>query len=664
MKEKNEFKKDIAIMVSQAICACTSMISTCSPQFIQNLYVILGDAYDIIRDKKNSSSQYRVTKTYNAKCFGNWSTHAASGILSATVKIFVKAMDRNNFTENLVSGCTNYMVAESKIYKNFDCTCRDYMVGRLNQAIVSITAKIDKIIAICGNERGKRTLERFALMETMNNSTSLKVAFAQTKLYEKTRDQIVFTNSHANLIYQSIDEKNRIHYMYKLHAIQNGLDDPNKFETITSLMKYVPKRSGVQFDPIDMQFLQLCVEIDYPQLTEKCRRKLVNDVCEMDFYNDDRCWYINLIKSSICYLQYTIEFDLYKSNVKLTKFFEPLNEKFVFLNYEIKIVKHLQESLDYLSKFLQAKDVWSSQKCKDRFILHTEKLLQSIGECLINRHYKDLAITAFDLLFQLAESSQHPLIQIVAAGHLIENINLNSTKSEKVIVTKLQSIVMQKLKYVVTMSDVELGNFLLSFLQLTMYTLRFQHNNEHAKKYMQAINKLLDKYDPKKEKYLACRLKYAEVMFEMIVRDSDATITPITFIEDIFHRFKEIKSISLQDRRIVPGIQFDLVSTLYAFTQPRYEFNCIKSLERQVHFASIRNGYLLLFAKNSILETSECLLSTARGLEVRKVFKFCYSFFVRTTRHIFKSSHIVTRTQFDGGQFNRKPYIPNQAIVI
>lgn len=609
-------------MVSQVIGACTTLIPYGTVQFIQNTFVLLGVTYDTIRNKNIVANRCRVMKTFNLCNEDHNITHIGLDVLIAARRIVVKAIERDNFNAHIVSGCSYHMVAESGILDKLNCKCQPAFVLDLNRAVDSIAANIGKIIATCGDERGQRTLEKLASLQSLHSSTHSRTTAALIKVCERRGDKALLINLLASKLLCSTDEKNRRHNIYQLHLIQKDFDDPANFETIPAILKRLPTaRTAVNHpDASRLLLSQLACEILYPILNNVCRRKLIEDVCEMDLYNDDRCCYINLLKSAVCYLQYTIDKEHYKSNVLVSNLFEQLNDKFVSLNNELNVVQKLRESLDCLQKFLASKDVWSSTTDKDNHISLAEQFLQLIGECLINRHYKDWAITAFDSLYRLAKVSQNPLKQMVAAGYLVENMNLKSTLTEQEIVTELQSIVMQKLKDVTTMGDDELGNFLLSFLQLTMYTMRFQQNIEHTKKYMQAINKLLDKYDRKKEKYVAARLKYSEVMFEMIVSDSAAQITPITFIEDIFHRFQSTRSFSAQDSRTVSGITFDLISTLYAFTRPRYVLRYGKSLIWTIHTASLRNGYLLLFAKTTILTSSECLLVNGKHLEVNWFF--------------------------------------------
>lgn len=623
VKEKHESRQDIGIMMAQVICACTSLISDSSDLFIRNVFILLGLIYDSVRDKSIHPRKYQTTKILD-NCCDRMLAHIGLDILQAIRKIFVGALHRNNINEISVSATSNYIVAESTILETWTCKNRVPMVGDFDDTVKTIAVNVDAILSKCGLPRTKLTIERCLSSAIISANTNEELCNALLKvggISNKTRAEI---NYHAKGILHTATIAKQIFYMHKIHSVQASLNDPTKFDTISEIMKQLPSVRQSTIDTARLQFMQLTTEIDYPKLPETYQRKLIADVCKMDFYKSDRCSYINLIKSNVCYLECMANIQHYKSNVELKENLAPLNEDFVSLKNEIDIAKKLCEAVDYVAKFLQDKDVWCTERDKDYFIARTEKLLQRIGETLINRQYKDLAMPAFNLLYQLAKTANNPLNQIFAAGYLIENIGLHSTISEKEIATELQSLIMGKLRDVNEMSVDELGKFLLSFLQLTMYTMRYQYNIEHAKKYMQAINKLLNKYDSEQEKYLPVRLKYSEAMFVMIVRDSKATITPVTFIEDIFHRFTKIKYVSTSHYNTVPGIIFDLITTLYAFTQPRYEFRYAKSLVWTLHSTSIRNGYLFLLAKTTILSSSESLLTGGKYLEVRQ--KKCFLF--------------------------------------
>lgn len=635
VENKDDYRKDIAIMTSQVIRACTSLISKSSETFIEDIFHILGNAYDIVRDK-TLTTNYSFTFTYN-RCCENMNTHAGLQILEAIRKIFVGALEINNFNEKLCSSLSFFVVAESTILESFDCEHRSSLVWELGETMktISRTTMIDKIVTKCGHDRSKKTLERFLSTTPQSPRTYSIIADALIEICEKAGDKHLKILSFAKKCLNGSTSQKR-HYIWKLHECQVELDDPTKFEPISSILN----KFTVKEQLVHLQLLELVTEIEYPKLTVACKRKLIEDVCKMDFYHEDGCGLTNLIKSTICYVDAMANIQHYRSNFTSTDYYEPLKEDFASINNEIVIITKLVEASDYLAKFLQDTDVWFVEKdkivwrmSKNDFISFMENLLKKIGESLMNRHYKELAIPTFNLLYKLAEMVNHPLKQIVAAGHIIENIGLHLSISEKEIVTKLQGIIMEKLKDVNTMSVDELGDYLRSFLQLTMYTVRYQYNIDHAKKYMQAINKLLNKFDSEQEKFIAVRLKYNEVMFELIVKESKASIAPFTFVEDIFHRFKRVRYVSSSDHNTVPGIMFDLVSTLYAFTRPRYEFLHAKSLFWTVHTTSIRNGYLFLFAKSTILTISECLLVNGKRLEVRKK---CYKYlYLRCSRTLF-----------------------------
>lgn len=145
---------------------------------------------------------------------------------------------------------------------------------------------------------------------------------------------------------------------------------------------------------------------------------------------------------------------------------------------------------------------------------------------------------------------------------------------------------------------------------------------------MQAISKLLNKYDSNKAKFSVVRLKYDEVMFQVIVKDPDTTIAPVTFIEDIIHRFQNIRWSSRADFRMVPGITLDLLVAINEFTQPRYEPYLISTLNETVHDEAIRNGCMLLLARAAVLTSSRIMLDSKDDLTVR-VAVFYYFVYVR-----------------------------------
>lgn len=620
VQDKNELRKDIAIMISLVINACSSSISFGSVKFMENILAILGQIYDIVRDKSASNGEYMLLKTfYVQKCCDKTNSHIALQGLGAVREIFQRAVDRNVFSEKLVSACSNYMVVESEILEYLNCSNRSDLIYYFGISAESIFARIARINSLAGHERADRTLYRLLSMKILHSGFRHRIISKLIARNETADDKTEFINAHVMKILLGEGTKSEIH---SIHKLQKDLQDTNKFEIISSIARKLPK---IKIDLVYLQFMQIRVEIEYPLFNEAFRQKMITDVCETDFYKNDRSSILNLVKSGVCYLQSMVHIERYKSNVVAKDTYGPLNEDFVLLNNEIEVVKQLRESLNYLVKFFQCKDLWILDERKDVYIEYMEKMTKRIGVDLISRHYKDLAVRAFDLLYRLAEpgTSRFKVTRIQAAGYLIENIDQQSTISEEEIVKDLQSKIISELKYVDVMASTskdDFGDFLLSFLQLTMYTLRYQHKMEHAKKYMQAINKLLCKYDRSQQNYIAVRLKYSEVMFEMIVRDKETSITPITFIEDIFHRFQKIQCVSRSDFITVPGILFDLISTLHAFTQPRYEFRQAKSIIWYAHLSSLRKGYLLLFAKTTILTSSECLVTCGKHLEVKNIF--------------------------------------------
>ncbi|XP_037028732.1 uncharacterized protein LOC119068971 isoform X2 [Bradysia coprophila] len=611
-----KYIKDGAIMMSQIIRASTSLISKGSLAFKQKIVTILNGLYEIIRNKSLSACQYIFRKAFKADCCDRPITHAGLQILETVRTIVVEAIRGNNFNEILVSAMSNFAMAEEEIISNFDCAARKNLNWSLRETFRFILDNIDKIVTTCGLDRAKRTLQKCLTMNSLEGLNCVRTVDALSNIC-KDSDNIAEKISWAAFGFMfCTDRKNKIFYLCKLHELQSKLNDPKQFATITSLVKDLPKKkNSVDIDPIQLQLFQISVEIDYPRLSEMCLKKLGDDMCEMDFYKNGHSFNANLCKSGVCYVLFLAHMQQYKSNVKFERMDDPLNEKFVLLKKEVEIVGKLKEALDYLAEFIRDEDAWLGKKDSADYILLAEKFLLVIAETLINRHYKEQAVAAFELFYKFTKLIDHRVNQIIAAGYLVENIHLTSTVSEKEIVTELQSNIMQKLKDVNTMSEDELGSFLFGFLQLTMYTLRHQCNIEHTKKYMQSINKLLDKYDGTKAKYLPARLKYAEVMFELIVKNPDTTITPVTFIEDIFHRFKQIRMVSRSDYRTIPGIILDLLITLHEFTQPRYELCYTSSLNMTVHSVAIQKGYLFLLAKVTIVQSGEMLLINGKYLK-------------------------------------------------
>ncbi|KAG4080135.1 hypothetical protein HA402_008206 [Bradysia odoriphaga] len=609
--------KDVAIMVSQIIRASTFLISRGSIVFKQKIVTLLNDLYKVIRNKKLSACEYIFRKTYDRVCCDKSNTHAGLQIMETVRTIVVEAIKENKFNEVLVSVMTNFATAEAEIISHFDCTTRNNLNVRLRRTFRFISVNIDQILTTCGLDRAKRTLQKCLAINSLEQSQCVHTIDTLLKICKDADNIAEKISWTAMLLMFCADRKRRIFFMHQLHKLQSKLNDPQQFETISTIVKGLPKKKySVDLDPIQLQLLQISVEIDYPLLSAMCLQKLGDDMCEMDFYKNDHSFNANLCKSGVCYVQFLAHMKRYQSNVKFERSSDPLNEKFVLLKKEVEIVGKLKEALDYLAEFIRDTDAWLGKEDSADYILVAEKLLIIIGETLISRHYKNLAVTAFELFYKFAKLINNRLNQMMAAGYLVENIHLASTISEKEIVTELQSNIMQKMRDVNTMSEDELGSFLFGFLQLTMYTLRHQCNIEHTKKYLLAINKLLNKYDSNKEKYLPTRLKYAEVMFELIVKNPDTTITPVTFIEDIFHRFKQIRMVSKSEYRTIPGVILDLLITLHEFTQPRYEHRYTSSLNMTVHSAAIRNGYLFLLAKTAVLESSELLMINGKHLKV------------------------------------------------
>lgn len=232
------------------------------------------------------------------------------------------------------------------------------------------------------------------------------------------------------------EEKSLINCMLELHKLQKQLACPDQFETISSIVKGLPKKDyPLKLDVVQLQMLQVTVEIDYPRLPPMCLQKLIDDMCHMDFYKNDHSCYASLCKSGVCYMQCLAHTQQYKSNINAENALEPSNKKFVSLKKEGEIVVQLKKALDYLAEFVRDHNTWIGKEGSAGYIKFAEKLLQIIGENLVNRHYQDVAVIAFDLFYELAELFDRPHNQMIAAGYLIENIQFGSTKTEMEIVT-------------------------------------------------------------------------------------------------------------------------------------------------------------------------------------------------------------------------------------
>lgn len=559
------------------------------------------------------SDKYIWGKSYQKNCCDKWDKHIALQMLETVRNIFMGAMDRNTFDECTVSSCVNFMVAEATVLEHLDCKNRAIGFWHVNNAACLIIKNMNAIIDKCGRDRGVRTIKKFLSIQTQHHYLSYyNITTDLINIYSKTGEladrinlcAVRFLDAHNHY------KNAKIYAMSELHKLQSKME-ASQFETISTILQKLDKREygmNLTFDALNFLFFQLQIEIRYPQLNAECRNKIIEDLSGTDAYKNNRHTSVNLIKANVRILQCMIDIDYYKSIVVFRDYHQTFNEDVMSFKYEKRLIENLRESLGYFAKFLQDKDRWPVGKETNDYLSNMETMLRKIGQWLINRQYKELAVTAFDLLYQVAKLSNSPLQQIIASGFLVENISLNpKIFIEDEIAAELQSNILKKFKDVAKMSQDELRIFLLGFLQLTMYTLRRKHNMQHAKKYMEAISKLLDNYDSEKEKYAALRLKYSEVMFEMIVNDPNASITPITFIEDIFHRFKSIRFNCGADVDILPGILFDILNTLYEYTQARYEFHHISSLMYTLLNISMRSGYIFLLAKVIIITTSEYL---------------------------------------------------------
>lgn len=623
VKGDSTIKKDLVVIMSQILCAAATLISKGTVPFMQQLTAVFCHLYNEIKLRSSPKHQYRWDKFFIPKCCTSLDKHIALQLMDVLRIMFEYALQRNEINDYLVSLMSNYAVGEAQIISNFDCPEREKSLNSLRQTVVFVTNSIDKIETVCGTERAIRTLHRFLTLDGVIDKPTSKTIFDRLwKFCETTQDQTLLIDTYAMwvMLYGN-NKKNLIFYMHKLHSCQSELKDAEKFETISSIVGRLPKKwQSVKLSLIGLQFEQMSTEIRYPKLPEPCLEKMVSSMRKMDPNSDPTFCYGNLFKSGICRLECKMSIARYESNVKFVDYRQPLDGTFVSINNEIEIVQHLLEALNLLSEFFNEKDVWISRPDRNDYIPFAEDLLQFIAEMLINRHYKEMATAAFDLYYRFAKLLNNPFKQMIAAGFLVENFQHLATVPEVEMATELQTTVLQKLRDVTTMSEKDLGSFLLSFLQLTMYTLRHQGNIDHTKKYLLAINRLLKRFDSEKKKYLAAQLKYAEVMFEVIVKDSQSSVTPITFVEDIFDRFRNIRDKTQSEYMTVAGIVFDLMSTVYGFTQPRHEFRMGNAFGYLLQRISISCGYVFLLAKTMLLMSRESLRIGGSNLEVRTYF--------------------------------------------
>lgn len=600
-------------MISRMIGACTPVIiKESSTYYIQKILAIIGANYEILRDKTITSKQYLWAKRWDKSCCKEWRKHDGLGILAIVRRIFIGAIDRKNFDEVIVSACVNFMVTEGTILENFDCSDRTNLIIQFANSIRHTVKNVDLIITKCGRDRATRTIKKFLSIQTKEKHLPHQYMLQELISIYAKNNQLSEQIDLQALQFLFAEKKSKQFYMFELHKVQTVVD--SKFKTISTILQKVDKNTygmDLKFDSLKLLFCQLLVEIEYPKLNAVCRKIIISDICEMDAYKNTQHPYINLVKANVRILECMIDIDDYKSRVTFQSYYQRFEVDDISFKHEKNLIRKMEESLNFFSKFFTDLDKWKDDAEKDDYILNMLTMLNKIGLWLINRQYKDLAVMVFDLLYQVAKMSNNQLKQIVSAGYIIENINLHpNIFIEEEIVTELQSNILKKFKEVDSMAQNEQSHFLHAFLQLAMYTLRCTNNMEHAKKYMQAINKLLSKYDPEKVKFAALRLKYSEVMFEMIVNDPNTTITPITFIEDIFHRFKNTKFNSRSDVDVISGILWDIMNTLYEYTQVRYEFRNLSSLMWTLFGISFRNGYIFLLAKVLVMISYENLLSS------------------------------------------------------
>lgn len=586
-------------MMSKMICAATLLISRGSLQFKHQILILLNDLFDIVRRSDLPVYRYIFSKTYDVECCNYSNKHGALQIMETVRTLVVDAIKSEDFNETLISVMSNFAVSEADTILRLNCKIGETLKWNFWQSLQFVTDNIGKIVTVCGLDRAKRTLLRFLVGNLLQPSEYVHIidgllsicdgSLNETEKIDWLATKLIFTN-----------EKARIDCMYRIHQLQK--QHPKQFETISSIVNGLPKKKfPLHLGSVQLQLLQITVEIDYPQLPEMCLQKLVDHLRAMEFYKSERSCYSDVFKGGVSYLQCLVHIQQYKSNVKYEKAFEPLNEEFVVLKNEVKVVEMMKEALHYLAQFVRDKDAWIGKSGTAAWISLAEKLLQRICESFMVRYYKDLAVTAFGILYKFAKLVDHPLNQMIAAGYILENIEW-ATPTQKGTVKEFHSIIMQGLRDVDTISVNELGSFLLSFLQFIVYTMRHQRNIDHAKKHMQVIKKYLRECDPTKPLYLAVRLKYAEVMCELTAKYPSFTITPIAFIENIFQVFKDMK---LYQR--VPSFILDLLLTFFKINLSRYERRYTRWLLCAIHFVSIRHGYMLLFAKATIASCVEIM---------------------------------------------------------
>lgn len=609
----NKWRKDIAIMMSQIFAACGSWLSKkATLTFMEVVIKILDDLYNLIRDSKLSSDRY--WSSMNLDCCQRWDKHMAMGIYVTSRRLLIGALERRIFDEALISVCVNFFMAELTVIEPMDCRIRERLLWSANKNALQITNNLPVNQKHC--KRSIRTVTKFLSIKT--NSKYWQRSPMLTKLLElhgflkETSEQIKI-NAVKVLC---TEPAYRIRAMFDLTTLQSEHPD-TKFETIVTILNELGDICygiNLKFNPLDLFWLQLRTEIEYPKLNTLCKQKLVDeiqsyiDTHESVNTNESISNIVNFVKANMYILSFQIGS---RSSIEALKkiefkFYSPFDRivSEITLQYEGNQIKLLMKSLNCFSTILSQKDSWTIDEPTKEFISNMVTMLYKVGNWLKCRQYNAAAVKAFELLYQAATMANNIVKQTLAAGFLVENGNLLIPME---MVKVLSNNIILQLKSLDKMTRSDQSDFLLAILHLSMHTLRFDKNVEAAKKYMQVINKLLEKYDPDQTQFTSVRLKYSHVMLELIINESDTNFTPILYVEDIFHRFKAAKFSYDSDCAMLPGIMFDTLSSLYAYTQARHEFISPSGLLSNLWYVAIRAGYSFLLSKVMIVSISHSL---------------------------------------------------------
>ncbi|KAJ6643268.1 hypothetical protein Bhyg_08226 [Pseudolycoriella hygida] len=609
---EDKLKTDVAIMVSLMIGGSASLVGKRSALFVQNMLSIITLMYNIMKGSRISYYEHNVVGFFNNNCCNKLHTHIGLALLVSIRNIFLEALRCENINEVVVSFFSSYLIAEGSLLETSNCKRRADAVTSMSEMALTISRQISKVERICGLTRSITTLHRILMTPMLKCSTFQSIQKQMENEFLSRINPMQKIDFYTIVFMRSTSTKSKIYWLQQIRNIQKHEKTTNVKSVVYIVGQMNHSAFATNYDPLDVTLFEIKNFIDYPHVNVGIMEKIITDISGMDFYKADEDLKVNLLKSGICYLR-KVMFD--QSHRRIKKSSETLDE-IAELNNEIEIVKQLIESLNYLKTFINC-GLLDAQKevCK----LMTITLMQKIGESLLGRQYTDLAVEAFMMFYDFAKKGNDPLQEAYAIGYLIENVKLVPNKIVPEIVARIQTIIMSKLRTIGSMDRTALNNFLISFLQLTMYTARYQQNLQHAKKYMRAIQKLLTKYDPKKNELMTPNVKYAEVMFELVAMDSESHITPILFMEDIFFRLKRPKKIRDSDDETMSCTLFGLASTIYSYFLTRHPCELDESLISIIFRASRDRGFSCLFAKNSILQCNVYLTCHTKDIKFEKL---------------------------------------------